>query len=129
MLPPSPMLFYYLHFIVTVATTLYWSMIEAGPALIAACLPVLRAPLSKLPFDKMMASARGVFSLHSQLSSRLGKETEKSLPLTDTTRPSTSAQSGSSRAMIVPRQDLEDPYKTPDLEMAALNEHQLPRER
>lgn len=58
---------------VTVTTILYWSMIEAGLAIIAACLPNLRFLVSKVSLDSVVNSVRSALSLdslHSQRSRR-----------------------------------------------------------
>ncbi|KAL8813417.1 MAG: hypothetical protein Q9223_000259 [Gallowayella weberi] len=51
---------------VTISTILYWSMIEAGIAIIAACLPTLQCLLRKTTsFNGIISSVRNAFSLHS----------------------------------------------------------------
>lgn len=49
----------------TVSTILYWSMIEAGLAIIAACLPTLQYLVRKVTLDKVIRSVRSTLSLHS----------------------------------------------------------------
>lgn len=49
-------------------------MIEAGLAIIAACLPTLRFLVGKVSLDNMMNSVRSVFSLRS------GRSTQHSQP-------------------------------------------------
>lgn len=55
---------------VTVSTILYWSMIEAGLAIVAACLPTLQYLVRKSSLDSMFSSVRSAFSLHSFPSQR-----------------------------------------------------------
>lgn len=50
---------------VTVSTIVLWSMVEAGLAVIAACLPTLRFLVGKISLDSMMNSVRSAFSLRS----------------------------------------------------------------
>ena len=50
---------------VTVSTILYWSMIEAGLAMIATCLPALQFLVRKISLDRMISSVRSAFSLQS----------------------------------------------------------------
>ena len=50
---------------VTISTLLYWSMIEAGLAIIAACLPTLRVLFSKVSFDTLVRNLRSALSLTS----------------------------------------------------------------
>lgn len=53
---------------VTVSTILYWSMIEAGLAIIAACLPTLQFLVRKVSIDSMVNSVRSALSLRSMRS-------------------------------------------------------------
>lgn len=50
---------------VTVSTILYWYMIEAGLAIIAACLPSLQFLIRKVSLDRMIRSVRSALSLQS----------------------------------------------------------------
>lgn len=50
---------------VTITTILYWSMIEAGLAIIASCLPTLQALFVKGSLQSMVASIRSMISLQS----------------------------------------------------------------
>ena len=43
----------------------YWSLLEAGLALIAACMPSLSALFAKRSLGSVLQSVRSVFSLHS----------------------------------------------------------------
>ena len=56
------------YILVTVSTILYWSMIEAGLAIIAVCLPTLQFLARKASIDSMLHSLRSAFSLKSMLS-------------------------------------------------------------
>lgn len=56
--------------IVTVSTILYWSMIEAGLAIIAACLPTLQFLVRKVSLDSIVNSVRSALSLQSMRSQR-----------------------------------------------------------
>lgn len=49
----------------TVSTILYWSLIEGGLALIAACLPNLRFLVGKMSLTRILHSVRSVLSLGS----------------------------------------------------------------
>ncbi len=51
-----------------VSLILFWSMIESGAAIIAACLPTLRYLFGQSMVDKLLRSIRSTFSLHSQAS-------------------------------------------------------------
>lgn len=56
--------------IVEIADTLYWVMFECSFALLAACLPTLRAFLAKFYPEALIQSIRSVISLHSLRSDR-----------------------------------------------------------
>ncbi|KAF2233660.1 hypothetical protein EV356DRAFT_567901 [Viridothelium virens] len=56
----------------TLTRVFYWSMIEAGLALIAACLPTLQTLLPVISTQQIIDSVRSIFSLHSQHSSSHG---------------------------------------------------------
>ena len=56
---------------VTVSTILYWSMIEAGLAVIAACLPTLQFLIRKVSLDGMISSVRSALSLQSMRSQQI----------------------------------------------------------
>ncbi|KAL9596360.1 MAG: hypothetical protein Q9219_005838, partial [cf. Caloplaca sp. 3 TL-2023] len=49
----------------TVSTLCYWSMIEAGLAVIATCLPTLQHLVRKASLGRIISSIRGPFSDHS----------------------------------------------------------------
>ncbi|KAL2044671.1 hypothetical protein N7G274_002445 [Stereocaulon virgatum] len=49
---------------------LYWSIVEAGLSLIAACLPTLRLLVAKTSMDSIVRSFRSAISLGSVASSR-----------------------------------------------------------
>jgi hypothetical protein len=53
---------------VGITVSLYWSMLEAGLALIAACLPTLSYLFNKLSLSDVLNSLRSAFSLPSRLS-------------------------------------------------------------
>ena len=60
---------------VTVSTILYWSMIEAGLGIIAACLPTLHFLVRKTSIASIVNSVRSAFSLPS-----LNSERSENLP-------------------------------------------------
>jgi len=62
----------------TVSTILYWSMIEGGLAIIAACLPTLRFLVGKLSLDSIVNSVRNVLTLESKRSRQSQQSTEPS---------------------------------------------------
>ncbi len=78
---------------VTVSTILYWSMIEAGLAIIAACLPTLQFLIRKVSLDSVVSSVRSALSLHSMRSQQ-----PESRPM----GPYTSIQAGGEVASITP---------------------------
>lgn len=51
--------------IVLVTKFLFWSMFEAGLAIIASCLPTLNSLLNKMNVSKIILSVRSMMSLHS----------------------------------------------------------------
>ncbi|KAL8732415.1 MAG: hypothetical protein Q9166_002815 [cf. Caloplaca sp. 2 TL-2023] len=55
----------------TVSTILFWSMIEAGLGIIAACLPTLQYLVRRASIDRFMNSVRSAFSPRS---ARLSKQ-------------------------------------------------------
>ena len=67
---------------VAVATILYWSMIEAGLAIIASCLPTLQALFIKGSLQSMVATVRSMISVLSLRShnSHGSKESRPSQP-------------------------------------------------
>lgn len=50
----------------TISTILYWSLIEGGLAIIAACLPTLRCLISKLSLSSIVHSVRNALSIGSK---------------------------------------------------------------
>ena len=60
--------------LVEIAVVLYWSMIESGLALIAACLPILRY-LFRNTSEIFIRNARSIFSLHSLHSQQTQRST------------------------------------------------------
>ena len=62
--------------LVTVSTLFYWYMIQAGLALIAACLPSFRFLLSKKSLQTVIHSFRSVVSLKSTSSRETRRYTD-----------------------------------------------------
>lgn len=49
-----------------IALILFWSMIESGTGIVAACLPTLKIIFSQSTIDKFVSSVRSTFSLRSR---------------------------------------------------------------
>ena len=60
----------------TVTITIYWSMIETGLALIAACLPSLRFLFGATTPASLVRSIRSAMSLHSLRSSQRSRQSQ-----------------------------------------------------
>ncbi|MCJ1265865.1 hypothetical protein MMC22_005746 [Lobaria immixta] len=58
----------------TASTILYWSMIEGGLAVVAACLPTLRVLVSKMSLSSIIRSVRSALSLGSTYTQKQSKQ-------------------------------------------------------
>ena len=56
-----------------ITTYLYWSLIELGLSITAACLPTLKPLLARLPLQRLGSSLQSLFSLRSSFPSRTSR--------------------------------------------------------
>lgn len=94
---------------VTVSTILYWSMIEGGLAVIAACLPTLRFLVGKISISSIVNSLRSVLSLDSVPTQR--PQRSAALPIGPYTNIHADS-SATSHTPIVIENDLGDGFET-----------------
>lgn len=87
---------------VSVSTILYWSLIEGGIAVIAACLPTLRVVVGKASLSSLFHSIRSALSLGSkntpEQSQQLSSRSEESYVKME---PGSSSSSTSRTHMVV----------------------------